>query len=90
MHRPQVVIEKEICIDNLLVRIHFIIVMIGWTGLAAWEFEFPFVGSLTSTVLRWSFVPGTCPAKQYYVAHEKPRAPLGPLQGPRHMPTVGS
>ena len=26
---------------NLLVRIHFIIVMIRWTGLAPWEFEFP-------------------------------------------------
>ena len=28
------------------VRIHFIIVMIRWTGLAPWEFEFPFPGSL--------------------------------------------
>ena len=27
-------------VDNLLVRIHFIIVMIRWTGLAPWEFEF--------------------------------------------------
>ena len=36
-------------IDNLLVRIHFIIVMIRWTGLAPGEFEFPFPGSLTST-----------------------------------------
>ena len=25
--------------------------MIRWTGLAAWEFEFPFPGSLTSTFL---------------------------------------
>jgi len=25
--------------DNLLVRSHFIIVMIRWTGLAPWEFE---------------------------------------------------
>ena len=45
--------EREFFIDNLLVRIHFIIVMIRWTGLAPWEFEFPFPGSLTST-----FVPG--------------------------------
>jgi len=37
--------------DNLLVRIHFIIVMISWTGLAPWEFEFPFPGSLPSTFL---------------------------------------
>ena len=38
-------------IGNLLVRIHFIIGMIRWTGLAPWEFEFPFPGSLTSTFL---------------------------------------
>ena len=42
--------EKKI-IDNLLVRIHFIIVMIWWTGLAPWEFEFSFPGSLTFTFL---------------------------------------
>ena len=30
--------EREFFIDNLLVRIHFIIVMIEWTGLAPWEF----------------------------------------------------
>jgi len=44
-------VEKEFFIDNLLVRIHFIIVMIRWTGLAPWEFEFPFPGSPTSTFL---------------------------------------
>ena len=38
-------------IDNLMVQIHFIIEMIWWTGLAPWEFEFPFPGSLTSTFL---------------------------------------
>ena len=43
--------EREFCIDNLLVRIHFIIEMIRWTGLAPWEFEFLFPGSLTSTFL---------------------------------------
>ena len=32
--------------DNLLVRIHCIIVMIRWTGLAPWEFEFPFPGAV--------------------------------------------
>ena len=26
--------------------------MIKWTGLAPWEFEFPFPGSLTSTFLQ--------------------------------------
>jgi len=44
--------EREFFIDNLLVRIHFIIVMIRWTGLAPWEFKFPFPGSLTSTFLK--------------------------------------
>ena len=34
--------EREFFIDSLLVRIYFIIVMIRWTGLAPWEFEFPF------------------------------------------------
>ena len=43
--------EREVSIDNLLVRMHFIIVMIRWTGLAPWQFEFPFPGSLTSTFL---------------------------------------
>ena len=31
--------EREFFIDNLLVRIHFIVEMIWWTGLAPWEFE---------------------------------------------------
>ena len=44
-------VEREFFIDNLLVRIHFIIVMIRWTGLAPWEFQFSFPGSLTSTLL---------------------------------------
>jgi len=44
-------VEREFFIDNLLVRIHCIIVMIRWTGLAPWGFEFPFPGSLTSAFL---------------------------------------
>ena len=43
--------ETEFYIDNLLVRTHFIIVMIRWTGLAPWEFECPSPGSLTFTFL---------------------------------------
>ena len=42
-------VESDLFIDNLLVRIHSIIAMMGWTGLAHWEFEFPFQGSLAST-----------------------------------------
>ena len=43
--------EREFFIDNLLVRIHFIILMIRWNGLAPWSFELPFPGNLTSTFL---------------------------------------
>ena len=42
---------REFFIDNLLARIHFIIVIIRWAGLVPWEFEFLFPGSLTSTLL---------------------------------------
>ena len=31
--------ERQFFIDNLLVRIDFVIVMIRWTGLAPWEVE---------------------------------------------------
>jgi len=30
-------VEREFFVDNLLVRIHFIIGMIRWTGLAPWD-----------------------------------------------------
>ena len=43
--------ERESFIDNLLVRVRYIIVVIPWTGLAPWEFGFPFPGSVTSTFL---------------------------------------
>ena len=46
-------LEREFFIANLLVRIHFIIVMIRWIGLA----PFPFPGSLTSTFLKQDFGP---------------------------------
>ena len=51
-------LERDFFIDNLLVRIHFIIVMIRWTGLAPWELEFPFPGSLTSTFLAGGLLHG--------------------------------
>ena len=73
--------------NNLLVRVHFIVVMIRWTGLAPWEFEFRFPGSLTSTFLgfttRWKAGPTpsgrSTPSDtgvQGYLAHKKhPRPP---------------
>ena len=44
-------LERDFLIDNLLARNRFIMVMIRWTGLAPWESEFPFPGSLASTFL---------------------------------------
>ena len=38
---------REFLLDNLLVQIHVIIVMIRWTGLALWEFDFPLHGEHT-------------------------------------------
>jgi len=40
----------EALIHNLVVRIHSIIEVILWTGLAPWEFEFPFPGSFFATL----------------------------------------
>ena len=36
--------EREFFINYLLVRIHLIIMMIRWIGLAPWEFELCFSG----------------------------------------------
>ena len=52
---PQLTLrEREFFIDNLLVRIHR---CFWWTGLAPWEFEFLFPGSLISTFLGTPFFP---------------------------------
>ena len=44
--------QREFFVDNLLVRIHFIIVIIRWTGLAPWEFEFHFQAALHLPLLK--------------------------------------
>ena len=36
------VVEREFFIDNLLAHMHFIFVMIRWTGIAPWVFRLPF------------------------------------------------
>ena len=40
----------ELFINNVLVRNHFIIVMIRWTGLAPWGF--PFTGGLMNSLFQ--------------------------------------
>ena len=70
--------REESCIDNLLVRTHFITEMICWTGLAPWEFEFPFPGSLASTfqAAKIIWVLGRrVSGVQGYLAHKKQRPP---------------
>jgi len=69
---PTQIREREFFIDNLLARNHFIIVMIRWTGLAPWEFEFPFPGSLTSTFLADQIKPhGHGAAVSHHVARKQ-------------------
>ena len=45
-------VKGEFFTDNLLAQIHFIIEMIWFTSLAPWGVEFPFSGSLISTLLQ--------------------------------------
>ena len=79
--KPQ---QRAFFIDNLLVRIHFIIVMIRWTGLAPWEFEFPFPGSLTSTFLETlTPSPATTAALGTLSLPRDPRQPPEPLAARR-------
>ena len=49
-HMPGGTSERDFFIDNLLVGIHVIFEMSWRTGLAPWEFEFSFPGSLISTL----------------------------------------
>ena len=52
--------EREFFMENPLVRIHFIIAMLWWTGLAPWDFAFTFPGSLASTLLGAAFHDRSC------------------------------
>ena len=67
--------ERMLCLqatpytlDNLLVRIHCIIEMIRWTGLAPWGFEFPFPGSLIF------YLPSTSEARSTSPSRTRPSA----------------
>jgi len=61
--------KSEFFIENLLVRMHFIIEMIWWTGLAPWEFEFPFSGSIISTCLVRSTSQNSNPSLLHFEHH---------------------
>ena len=98
--------DKGFFIDNLLVRIHFIIVMIRWTGLAPWEFEFPFPHpqpseweQIASSLRRGLYCSSPESGHLWYESRD-PKQAVGTyrgtslirnsIQGPRHSPTVGS
>jgi len=66
--------EREFFIDNLLVRIYFIIVMIRWTGLAPRVFDFPFPGIPTSTFHEQK--EGGADAKEHSTHLARTRNPL--------------
>ena len=79
---PRPTREREFFIDNLLVRIHFIIVMTRWTGLApARE-----IGILLPNnqrrpcALCYLLYPATA-TLQGYLAHKKTPTPLGMHMG---------
>ena len=82
-------VEREFFIENLQVRIHFIIVMIRWTGIAPWDFEFPFPGSLTFTFLSSYPHPEAYPNVSKWSERHLLRPPgalglgLGPYDSPR-------
>ena len=77
---------RELFIDNPLVRIYFIIVMIRWTGLVPFEFEFPFPGSLTSTVLRFISLS---PKRQTLIAEKLSNEYVGLTQFMSTLPQPG-
>ena len=65
--------EKKFFIGSLLVRIHFIIKTIWWTGLTPWKFESPSSGSLLSSFSKY---PGRHTLRQS-AEHQKAEHPDG-------------
>ena len=82
--------EREFFSDNLLVRIHLIIVMIRWTGLAPWEFEFTF--PVSSEVIKFSsfHLYQKCPSKTFYglynISKVSKTSKLQLQTRPQHLP----
>ena len=54
IHVRSAIVQREFVVGNLLVRNHFMILMIRWTGLAPREFGLCFPGSLTSISLQYT------------------------------------
>jgi hypothetical protein len=72
--------ERDFFIDNLPVKIHVIIEMIWWTGLAPWEFDSAILS--TSTLIKNTLPRGPYKVDlQGYLAHKTPPS-LGAVIGP--------
>ena len=70
-------------IESLPVRIHFIFEMIWWTGLAPWEFEFPFpLAGVGGDALHGAERGGLRAAARHPLAHAPPHL--------RHLPHQGA
>jgi len=73
---------RERVLYTVLVRIHLMIVMFRWTGLAPWVFEFPFPGSLTSTFLGHPSTLNPFPPHPTPYNHKNVQGPHPPLRRP--------
>ena len=70
--------------DYLLVRIHLIIVMIRWTALAPWEFEFPgFAGVALLAGFFFFFTLVTVPRRSLILKLSHTRVYAPQIQGYR-------
>ena len=82
--RREGALEREFFTDDLLVRVHSIIMMSKWTGLAPWASELPFPGSLISTFLGGAPHPAqmlkTRADRKQHGHHEFPTPESGPLR----------
>jgi len=68
-------VKREFFIDNLLVRIHFIVEMILWTGLASFSFPGSFISGTCvkrsapeALIAGWDAKRRLAPAVRLYVA----------------------
>ena len=73
MEQTCIAIANEVLHPCNLVRIHFIIVMIRWIGLAPWELGFPFPGNSrefqrSRRTPRWSRRASPSPTRFFFIS----------------------
>ena len=60
--------KREFFVDNLLIRVQFIIEMIWWTGLAPWEFKLPFFRLICTERMFAPLYKTVCPSEGWWYA----------------------